>query len=313
MRRFFYLLVLLCVAQTVCAQRTNDRYPALRYWDFRYSGSADSVDCLFNAKNKELFISGFDTDGKGTFYFAGGCPLRVSCFKGTELQWRREVSDAATTRGLFRLRGDSLYLVQDVRRELIIMSKDGKGDVRHVPLPVDSVSKGYMRPDCIVLWYNVPVVIDGEEHYRIRRDYSIFSYEPRLLWKETVMGEIDETYMLPIPEIYGMDRHYVHYKGVYKNYNVFSIDAYNFAFADMYGTVRKMYKMNTETFGFDVFPMDVLTENVDAETHVSSEAMRFIRGNHYYQVGYDWKNRERLIVAELDLDKAFEQAEDVKL
>ena len=193
------------------------------------------------------------------------------------------------------------------------MSKDGKGDVRHVPLPVDSVSKGYMRPDCIVLWYNVPVVIDGEEHYRIRRDYSIFSYEPRLLWKETVMGEIDETYMLPIPEIYGMDRHYVHYKGVYKNYNVFSIDAYNFAFADMYGTVRKMYKMNTETFDFDVFPMDVLTENVDAETHVSSEAMRFIRGNHYYQVGYDWKNRERLIVSELDLDKAFEQAEDVKL
>lgn len=251
MRRFFYLLVLLCAAQTMCAQRTNDRYPALRYWDFRYSGSADSVDCLFNAKNKELFISGFDTDGKG--------------------------------------------------------------DVRHVPLSVDSVSKGYMRPDCIVLWYKVPVVIDGEEHYRIRRDYSIFSYEPRLLWKETVMGEIDETYMLPIPEIYGMDRHYVHYKGVYKNYNVFSIDAYNFAFADMYGTVRKMCKMNTETFDFDVFPMDVLTENVDAETHVSSEAMRFIRGNHYYQVGYDWKNRERLIVSELDLDKAFEQAEDVKL
>ena len=313
MRRFFYLLVLLCAAQTVCAQRTNDRYPALRYWDFRYSGSADSVDCLFNAKNKELFISGFDTDGKGTFYLAGGCPLRVSCFKGTELQWRREVSDAATTRGLFRLRGDSLYLVQDVRRELIILSKDGKGDVRHVPLPVDSVSKGYMRPDCIVLWYKVPVVIDGEEHYRIRRDYNIFSYEPRLLWKETVMGEIDETYMLPIPEIYGMDRYYVYYKGVYGHYNVFRIDSDDFAFADMYGTVRKMYKMEAVTFDFDVFPLNVLTENVDVETHISSEEMGFIRGNHYYQVGYDWKNRERLIVAELDLDKAFEQAEDVKL
>ena len=80
MRRFFYLLVLLCAAQTMCAQRTNDRYPALRYWDFRYSGSADSVDCLFNAKNKELFISGFDTDGKGTFYFAEAvrCACRAS-------------------------------------------------------------------------------------------------------------------------------------------------------------------------------------------------------------------------------------------
>ena len=95
-------------------QRVNENYPFLSY---RYY------------PNNELFLSGFDTDGKGTFYFAGGNPLRVSCFKGTELQWRRKVSDVHTRRALFRLRGDSLYLVHDQTHELIVLSKDGTGDV----------------------------------------------------------------------------------------------------------------------------------------------------------------------------------------
>lgn len=56
------------------AQRVNNSYPFLSYWDFKYKDTSDSVDCRFNPNN-ELFLSGFDTDGKGTFYFAGGSPL----------------------------------------------------------------------------------------------------------------------------------------------------------------------------------------------------------------------------------------------
>ena len=69
-------------AFTADAQRAS-RYPEMTYWDFTFRDAADSVDCIYNSV-KELYLSGFDTDGKGTFYFAGGEPLRVSCFKGTK-------------------------------------------------------------------------------------------------------------------------------------------------------------------------------------------------------------------------------------
>lgn len=95
------------------AQRVNENYPFLSYWDFKFRNVPDSVDYRYNPKNNKLYLSGFDTDGKGTFYFAGGNPLSVFCFKGTTLQWRRKVSDTHTKCALFRLRGDSFYLVHE--------------------------------------------------------------------------------------------------------------------------------------------------------------------------------------------------------
>ena len=81
MKKVFYLIIslLLFAFEPLAAQRVNERYPVISYWDFKYSDSVDSVDCRYTVNHK-LFLSGFDTDGKGTFYFAGGSPLRVSCF-----------------------------------------------------------------------------------------------------------------------------------------------------------------------------------------------------------------------------------------
>ena len=115
-KSFLLLFFSFLTLAPLLGQRVNENYPFLSYWDFKIKGVPDSVDCRYYPNN-ELYLSGFDTDGKGTFYFAGGNPLRVSCFKGTELQWRRKVSDVHTRRALFRLRGDSLYLVHDQTHE----------------------------------------------------------------------------------------------------------------------------------------------------------------------------------------------------
>lgn len=45
---------------------------------------------------------------------------------------------------MFRLRGDCLYLVHDQKRELIVIDKNGKGDVRHIKLDLDSLADGKM-------------------------------------------------------------------------------------------------------------------------------------------------------------------------
>ena len=96
-KSFLLLFFSFLTLAPLLGQRVNENYPFLSYWDFKIKGVPDSVDCRYYPNN-ELYLSGFDTDGKGTFYFAGGNPLRVSCFKGTELQWRRKVSDVHTRR-----------------------------------------------------------------------------------------------------------------------------------------------------------------------------------------------------------------------
>ena len=48
------------------------------------------------------------------------------------------------------MRGDKVYLVHDMKRELIVMSKED-GSVRHIKLPVDSIVGGFMHNNYIVL------------------------------------------------------------------------------------------------------------------------------------------------------------------
>lgn len=197
MRILSIIAMLLSFVVTADAQRVSKRFPEITFWDYTFRGKADSVDCIYN-KWGELYISGFDTDCKGTFWFAGGNPLRVSCFKGTKLQWRREVSDGFTKLALFRLRGDSLYMVHNMKRELIVMSKDGSGSVRHTKLPVDSIKDGVMHESHFVLKSN-------ELKYKILGDYyelSFFNYDGTLLWKDTVDYEMVNKQMRPAPDYY---------------------------------------------------------------------------------------------------------------
>lgn len=306
-------------AFTADAQRAS-RYPEMTYWDFTFRDAADSVDCVYNPTNNELYLSGFDTDGKGTFYFAGGEPLRVSCFKGTKFQWRREVSKAGTTCALFRMHGDSLYLVQNVTHELIALSKDGKGDVRRVKLPVDSIKDGVLHDKYFVLCSNMVEHGDWDDYYEL----TYFNYDGSLMVRDTVNTSLRDKYMRPAPDFY--DQHTLDaygnryarsvnpcqdYKGMFHGVPLYVSGCrftLNMDGADKKPLIRQIdVGINAEEY-YQVIPLEVLTDITDYMCHTGLPEATILRGTHVYYAGY-WHDG-RLMVADFDVDKIFPTVRD---
>ena len=86
------------------------------------------------------------------------------------------------------MRGDKVYLVHDMKRELIVMSKED-GSVRHIKLPVDSIVGGFMHNNYIVLRSDEVKNKDMRFNYEL----SFFNYEGRLLWKDMYDRAMHET------------------------------------------------------------------------------------------------------------------------
>jgi hypothetical protein len=75
-------------------------------------------------------IKGLDTDGEGSFYIAGGSPIRLNCYKETELKWSRVIStDSCCTEGYLHLVGDSLYFIEESKHQILRIHKDGIGEI----------------------------------------------------------------------------------------------------------------------------------------------------------------------------------------
>ena len=261
-----------------------------------------------------MFLSGFDTDGKGTFYFAGGNPLRVSCFKGTSLQWRREVSDTHTKRALFRLRGDSLYLVHDQTHELIILSKDGTGDVRRVKLATDDIDEGVMHQNYIV------VRDKGfrDEKFNYIHDWetrqfkvSFFNYQGELAWTDEMTREYCIKMMRPAPDFSMPDedmKEITYYKGIFRDMHLFANVLGGQLFLTSFGKVQYSYKISGDIY-FSVLPLPALNDEIDIESHLSSPEGAILRGTHCYYVGFE-RADNHLMVVDFDLDKMFPEAAD---
>ena len=313
---FLLLSLSLLTLAPLWGQRVNENYPFLSYWDFKIRNAPDSIDCRYYPNN-ELFLSGFDTDGKGTFYFAGGNPLRVSCFKGTELQWRRKVSDVHTKRALFRLRGDSLYLVHDQTHELIVLSKDGTGDVHRVKLATDDIDEGVMHENYFVvrdkgfrdkkfnLLYN----------WRTRQyKVSFFNYRGELAWTDEMRREYSIAMMRPLPYVPKMyantpPRYYSkYYKGMFRDMHLFVDEGVSRFILTELGEIQYSYNIERDVRS-DILPLWVLHDEIDQESHLSSLEGEILRGTHFYYVGYEGRNNH-LMVVDIDLDKMFPEAKD---
>lgn len=311
MKKEFLLIMFLLffTLASLSAQRVNDRYPAISYWDFKYRGVVDSVDCRYNPKNNELFLSGFDTDGKGTFYFAGGCPLRVSCFKGTTLQWRRKVSDVYTKRSLFRLRGDSLYLVHDQTHELIILSKNGKGDVRHVKLATNDIDEGVMHENYFVVRDRGVTDETRMTHYweSLQFKVSFFNYQGELAWTDEMKREYSIKMMRPTPyePMSYKDMKAIYYKGIFRGMHLFFGFGNKFILTN-FGDVQFSHAITGDVY-FSVLPLKALNDEIDKESHLPSPEGEVLRGTHYYYAGYEMADSHFMVV-DIDLDKLFPDA-----
>ncbi len=296
------LSLLLFVFATLSAQRASENYSFLSFWDFKYKGTPDSVDCRFNHKKKKLFLSGFDTDGQGTFYFAGGRPLYISCFKDTMLQWRRKVSAYHTTRALLRLRGDSLYLLHNRTHELIILNKDGTGDVHRVQLETDNIDEGVLHPDYFIV-RDREVEHKTESRYWRTSIYSTFNYQGQLMQKDTIERRAGTKVMRPAPKLLLSDGS-LSYKGDFRNMHLFT---------DIMTNRFVLIEDGKPCFAYtflDRLPSQVFHDEISRVSHFSSPEGEIVRGTHYYYVAYE-RDGNRLMVVDINLDKMFPDAKNL--
>ena len=101
----------------------SDRVYATKMYEFYYA------DSIFPCQ-PPCIIKGLDTDGEGSFYIAGGNPIRLNCYKETELKWSRVIStDSCCTEGYLHLVGDSLYFIEESKHQILRIHKDGIGEI----------------------------------------------------------------------------------------------------------------------------------------------------------------------------------------
>lgn len=101
----------------------SDSVYATKMYEFNYA------DSIFPCQ-PPCIIKGLDTDGEGSFYIAGGRPIRLNCYKETELKWSRVIStDSCCTEGYLHLVGDSLYFIEESKHQILRIHKDGIGEI----------------------------------------------------------------------------------------------------------------------------------------------------------------------------------------
>ena len=101
----------------------SDSVYATKMYEFNYA------DSIFPCQ-PPCIIKGLDTDGEGSFYIAGGSPIRLNCYKETELKWSRVIStDSCCTEGYLHLVGDSIYFIEESKHQILRIHKDGIGEI----------------------------------------------------------------------------------------------------------------------------------------------------------------------------------------
>ena len=128
--KIYYILFLILACVTANAEtQQHVKLAAVKLYESPLSGAADSVPSRYYS-NGLMILSGFDTDGHGTFWFVGGNPMYVTCYKGNKMLFRRQLSDTFSNFSATRLRGDSLYTVHTNMHSLLSIPKIGKGPIR---------------------------------------------------------------------------------------------------------------------------------------------------------------------------------------
>lgn len=137
----------------------------VRIWHFPYTGKK-AIPCFADIPSHSLTISGFDTDGQGRFYIAGGDPLVVAAYEGCREIYRRVLDIPRIQYGMIHLYGDSLYIFNDRGMEVISMHSDGEGDIKSYSLPIDTCI------DCTCS-LSEPFYLNIREYHKIRVEYAV--------------------------------------------------------------------------------------------------------------------------------------------
>lgn len=90
-------------------------------------------------------IKGFDTDGNGRLYIAGGNPIRLVCYDRQHKAYDRTFTDATCNNAIMSLYGDSILFMEESLRRLTILSASSGEVIQRYNLPLaatDSIMSG---------------------------------------------------------------------------------------------------------------------------------------------------------------------------
>ena len=312
---YILFLILACITANAQTQQHNKRV-AITQYEFPLCGAVDSVTSRYYAKPNFMFLSGFDTDEHGTFWFVGGNPMYVTCYKGNKMLFRRQLSDTFSNFSATRLRGDSLYTVHTNRHSLLAIHKSGKGPIREIFLPYDFADGGTAHEDEILLtrgmvgrspWDNSDDEVAPNSNTLIR----VFDYSGKLKREYvTKKDKLDALY--PVPQIKGEELSFFEYvgkwRGLYVIYGETSLRLF-----DTDSKQRGCYIISnneTDWVGDNVidglYPTSVLTCEDDWNSFYHTPDFDIIRNGHFFRVWYyGGKGRKRVMVEDVDLAVAF--------
>ena len=316
---YILFLILACITANAQTQQHNKRV-AITQYEFPLCGAVDSVTSRYYAKPNFMFLSGFDTDGHGTFWFVGGNPMYVTCYKGNKMLFRRQLSDTFSNFSATRLRGDSLYTVHTNRHSLLAVHKSGKGPIREIFLPYDFADGGTAHEDEILLtrgmvgrspWDNSDDEVAPNSNTLIR----VFDYSGKLKREYvTKKDKLDALY--PVPPIKGEDLSYLYYAGKWRGFDLVydsTIGCDRLRLFDANSKMRGCYNMPLDsTFWMEnarkgLYPPNpIYTCEEDWYSFYHTRDFDIIRNGHFFRVWYySGEGRNCIVVEDVDLAVAF--------
>lgn len=318
MRRILAILLLAVLCHPLMAQGEG-----IKYWKFSIKGDS-GVPCRFNEYSRELFLAGFDVLGADNFYFAGGKPLELACFKGEEKAFRLRLDDKEPSFAMMKAEGDSIYLFNNSDLTLYRVHRGGNGPVSKTTLsfehftPHDGIiTNGEMvlaqKRDHIIL-NNSNVVSPGYDfmHLNLAGKFKRWTWQgyDGPTGNPSGKPDIPDSYLYSAkqPKIEGFKGHY---KGEWNGYRVFWGDldyAWAVILTDREGNVKKQYTMKYATGEkFKTIPFPVYTGMKDEWHFYKSPKHCILRQQYLYTAGYTREDAQ-IIVARLDLAALFPDA-----
>ncbi len=315
---YILFLILACVTANAKTQQ-HVKLAAVKLYEFPLYGVADSVTSRYY-KNGLMFLSGFDTDGHGTFWFVGGNPMYVTCYKGSKMLFRRQLSDTFSNFSATRLRGDSLYTVHTNRHSLLAIHKSGKGPIREIFLPYDFANDGTAHEDEILLARGAAGRYpddnsDDEVAPNSNTLIKVFDYNGKLK-REYVTEKYKRNELYPAPPIKGEELSYYicagKWHGLYVIYDG-TRDGSRLRLFDTDSKLKGCYIMSNDTTDWvggnvidGLYPIETFTCEEDWESCHHTPDFDIIRNGHFFRVWYyGGKGRKRIIVEDVDLAVAF--------
>ena len=319
--KIYYILFLILACVTANAEtQQHVKLAAVKLYEFPLYGVADSVTSRYYS-NGLMILSGFDTDGHGTFWFVGGNPMYVTCYKGNKMLFRRQLSDTFSNFSATRLRGDSLYTVHTNRHSLLAIHKSGKGPIREIFLPYDFAVDGTAHEDEILLAKGVAGCYTGDNNDDMEVApnsntlIKVFDYGGNLK-REYVTKKYKLDALYPVPQIKGEDLSYLYYAGKWRGLDMVydglpGVDRLRLFDAD--SKMRGCYLMPLDSTHLvknirdDLYPpIPVFTCEEDWDSLYHTRDLDIIRNGHFFRVWYySGEGRNSIVVEDVDLAVAF--------